>query len=63
MADYWNPHPAAGQQNDIRVSRLETTWARLEQQLSLFCQAITFVPGVYEKLDVATRDFMKHKME
>ncbi|KAK7917049.1 HMG box transcriptional regulator [Apiospora marii] len=63
MADYWNQHPAAGQQSNPRFIHLQKTWERLEQQLSLFCQVITFVPGVYETLDVPTRDFLKHKME
>ncbi|KAK7972797.1 hypothetical protein PG996_007017 [Apiospora saccharicola] len=63
MADYWNQSAAAGQHNNIRALQLQSTWERLEQQLSLFCQVITFVPGVFETLDVATRDFLKQKME
>ncbi|KAK8102862.1 hypothetical protein PG984_016008 [Apiospora sp. TS-2023a] len=63
MADYWNQPAAAGQHNNLRALQLQSTWERLEQQLSLFCQVITFVPGVFETLDVATRDFLKQKME
>lgn len=65
MADYWNPHAAAGQQNNngVRAFQLQSTWERVEQQLSLFCQVITFVPGTYEGLDATTRDFLKRKME